>query len=259
MNVYYQVPISIFPLNSHTIVTSVVSSMFMVLSSLWPLACCKVVQKSPGPDPLFRVFRGPNPMSCLPALAHISSYKRHMWDCRKADAVSPFVKSSFWKAVSILMARVKSLGSEEAPDSVVWSFMLTLQDLMLTENIPISQCNIVLSVCAHLSSGKHIQFQRHAAQSSDEYSSETEQFICWSSAHTIRGWGRVLWRKKPKWNDSFPHHPSPSAASISACPQTSAINHSSMEGYDKPDTCQSLTDGTERTAAYTAPHVTPEH
>ncbi len=63
----------------------------------------------PRARPLCSRSPGANPLPCLPASVHMSSYGRHMWSCRKADAVFPFVKSSFWKAVSILRARVESV------------------------------------------------------------------------------------------------------------------------------------------------------
>lgn len=70
---------------------------------------CRVAQQNPLSQALCSGSPGANPLPCLPASVHMNSYGHHMWSCRKADAVFPFVKSSFWKAVSILMARVKSV------------------------------------------------------------------------------------------------------------------------------------------------------
>lgn len=70
---------------------------------------CRMAKQSPQGQALCSRSPGANPLPCLPASVHMSSYGRHMWSCRKADAVFPFVKSSFWKAVSILRARVESV------------------------------------------------------------------------------------------------------------------------------------------------------
>lgn len=69
---------------------------------------CRVAQQSPQGQALCSRSPGSNPLPCVPASVHMSSYGRHMWSRRKADAVFPFVKSRFWKAFSILMARVES-------------------------------------------------------------------------------------------------------------------------------------------------------
>lgn len=70
---------------------------------------CRVAQQIPQGQALCSRSPGANPLPCLPASVHMSSYGRHMRSCRKADAVFPFVKSSFWKAVSTLMPRVESV------------------------------------------------------------------------------------------------------------------------------------------------------
>lgn len=70
---------------------------------------CRVAQQSPQGQALCSRSPEAIPLPCIPASVHMSIYGCHMWSCRKADAVFPFVKSSFWKAVSILMAKVESL------------------------------------------------------------------------------------------------------------------------------------------------------
>lgn len=71
----------------------------------------RVAQHSPQGQALCSRSRGANPPPCVPASFRMSSYGCHMWSRRKADAVFPFVKSSFWKDFSILMARTESVGA----------------------------------------------------------------------------------------------------------------------------------------------------
>lgn len=73
---------------------------------------CRVAQQCPQGQPLCSRSRGANPPPCVPASFCMSSYVCHMWSRRKADAVFPFVKSSFWKDFSILMARTESPGAK---------------------------------------------------------------------------------------------------------------------------------------------------
>lgn len=92
---------------------------------------CSDPTASPGPGPLFQRPQGPAP--CLPyllqfmgaAMAAICEARR------KADAVFPFVKSSFWKAFTTLMAIYSSgsVGVERERDTHTHttSCMLTLQ------------------------------------------------------------------------------------------------------------------------------------
>lgn len=83
----------------------------------WPHFICRFIwlgtawaslQSDPtaslGPGPLFQSPQGPTP--CLPYLLQFigSAMAAICEACRKADAVFPFVKSRFWKAVTTLTA-----------------------------------------------------------------------------------------------------------------------------------------------------------
>lgn len=63
----------------------------------------------------------------LPASACLSNNDRHMWSCRKTDAVFPFVKSSCWKVVRFPMYE----SSSNQPTETVWAFSEIFDNILL--------------------------------------------------------------------------------------------------------------------------------
>lgn len=199
--------------------------------------------------------QGPTPYPAYLLQLIWASYGCHMWSCRKADAVFPFVKSSFWKAVSILMIRLKQVqrgeGSRKAAGTVVWCFVHILQGLIITARMwgyadlakwgHAIVFNASTPAFIHESSKTHTHRRRHK-HSHDVYLSVAEQFLCQSSADTDRQYGvedACHKREKPEWNDRLSRHPSPPLPPSLTLPKH--LTHSSLDCYDKPDTCQSCT------------------
>lgn len=122
--------------------------------SWWPHFICRFIwlgtawaslqsdpTASPGPGPLFPSPQGPAP--CLPYLLQFigAAMAAICEACRKADAVFPFVKSSFWKAVTTLTAIAQ--GAREWKGSGKGA---TQRAHTHTHQATCLRCNIVLSL-----------------------------------------------------------------------------------------------------------------
>lgn len=205
---------------------------------------CRVAQHSPQGQALCSRSPGANPLPCIPASVHVSSYGCHMWSCRKADAVFPFVKSGFWKAVSILMARVESLSVKGRGQSCAvlnantatshhhCVDVLSLQsgDMALSGAV-----TLVQAIRAHT-----VQRHRHA-RSLDADLSVAEQFLCQSSADADGQYGGEDACQKQKSLNGMTDSRRASPAPLPSLPAPAHLTHRSLGSHDKPDTCQSYT------------------
>lgn len=188
----------------------------------------------------------------------MSNYGCHMWGGRKADAVFPFVKSSFWKAGSILMVQVQSLNGSKGeraverrqahpfgPDTAISD--KNSEDMLVWL---IGSLAVVLYVCENYCSSMSPGFKVSQCTTSVRVGAGPAD-----TQRQYRKWGCVSWNEKPEWNDRLSCHSLQS--SIAHCRQTTSITQSSR------GTMTSLTpvshahkDRMDRTAAVTAPHVT---
>lgn len=120
--------------------------------SWWPHFICRFIwlgtawaslqsdpTASPGPGPLFPSPQGPAP--CLPYLLQFigAAMAAICEACRKADAVFPFVKSGFWKAVTTLTAIAQGAREWKGSDAArahthTPSHMLTLQHRIVAKH-----------------------------------------------------------------------------------------------------------------------------
>lgn len=115
--------------------------------------------------------------------------------------------------------------------------MLTSQ----SEGMPLFLMRQLLHSSMKVQRHTHTHRRRHK-HSPDVYLSVAEQFLCQSSADTDRQYGvedACHKREKPEWNDRLSRHPSPPLPPSLTVPKH--LTHSSLDCYDKPDTCQSCT------------------
>lgn len=166
----------------------------------------------------------------------MSNYSCHMWGCRKADAVFPFVKSSFWKANGILIVSVKWVKRGEGSRH---------SHLVLHANAarPDHNCENML-ICTNRGHGIHPckYSQCNNTHTNSWRVSEAEQFLCQSSADTDGQYGgEEACQEEKSLNEMTDSLAIPLnlSALISHCPWTSTITNSSLWSYDKLDTCQS--------------------
>lgn len=154
-------------------------------------------------------------------------------------------QSAFWWSGWSKCKGVKAAGT------VVWCFVHILQGLIITARMwgyadlakwgHAIVFNASTPAFIHESSKTHTHTRRHK-HSHDVYLSVAEQFLCQSSADTDRQYGvedACHKREKPEWNDRLSRHPSPPLPPSLTLPKH--LTHSSLDCYDKPDTCQSCT------------------